>query len=135
MAFTLASEASSGYFRYRCKNFYTHNCDNWVWVNNTACAECVAAGRDEEQLEFELEHESTGDYCYGGGGSGAVSLASVLPPDGADVGRQCPMTARLRVPSELSMLRAYNHGHDNDYEYDALIFSATNAAAADDCEA
>jgi len=43
MASALGLEASSGYFRYRCRNFYTHNCDNWVWVRNTACAECVVS--------------------------------------------------------------------------------------------
>ncbi|KAF3936269.1 hypothetical protein ABW19_dt0206601 [Dactylella cylindrospora] len=41
---------ASGYYKYRCKNFYSHNCGNWVWVNNTACPECVAAGRDSLSL-------------------------------------------------------------------------------------
>jgi hypothetical protein len=33
----------SGYYKFRCKNFYTHNCGNWVWMNNSACAECVVS--------------------------------------------------------------------------------------------
>ncbi|KAF8539365.1 hypothetical protein BDD12DRAFT_737315 [Trichophaea hybrida] len=35
-----SSGESGGYYRFRCKNFFTHNCGNWVWVNNSACAEC-----------------------------------------------------------------------------------------------
>ncbi|TFA99436.1 hypothetical protein CCMA1212_008788 [Trichoderma ghanense] len=42
---------SGGFYKYRCKNFYSHNCPNWVWVNNSPCATCIAEGRDaEEQL-------------------------------------------------------------------------------------
>ncbi|KAK6521818.1 hypothetical protein TWF506_002022 [Arthrobotrys conoides] len=47
---------ASGYYKYRCKNFYSHNCGNWVWVNNTACAECVAAGRDSLSLNSNRHH-------------------------------------------------------------------------------
>ncbi|UKZ51462.1 hypothetical protein TrVGV298_005222 [Trichoderma virens] len=43
--------SSGGFYKYRCKNFYSHNCPNWVWVNNSPCATCIAEGRDaEEQL-------------------------------------------------------------------------------------
>ncbi|KAA8893432.1 hypothetical protein FN846DRAFT_787976 [Sphaerosporella brunnea] len=41
MALNFSSSDSAGYYRYRCRNFYTHNCGNWVWMNNSACAECV----------------------------------------------------------------------------------------------
>ncbi|KAH8677597.1 hypothetical protein BX600DRAFT_132121 [Xylariales sp. PMI_506] len=37
-----------GYFRYRCKYFYTHNCPNWVYVNNSPCSSCCAEGRDAD---------------------------------------------------------------------------------------
>ncbi|KAK3397154.1 hypothetical protein B0T20DRAFT_415393 [Sordaria brevicollis] len=37
-----------GYYKYRCKHFYTYNCMNWVWVNYAACATCLAMGRGEE---------------------------------------------------------------------------------------
>lgn len=37
---------SGGFYKYRCKYFYTHNCPNWVWVNNASCASCLAEGRD-----------------------------------------------------------------------------------------
>lgn len=30
-----------GYYKYRCKHFYTYNCMNWVWVNYAACATCL----------------------------------------------------------------------------------------------
>ncbi|VUC22810.1 unnamed protein product [Clonostachys rosea] len=39
---------SGGFYKYRCKYFYSHNCTNWVWVNNAPCASCLAEGRDEE---------------------------------------------------------------------------------------
>ncbi|KAI0971035.1 hypothetical protein F4678DRAFT_461581 [Xylaria arbuscula] len=37
---------SGGFYKYRCGYFYTHECPNWVYVNNTGCAECSAMGRD-----------------------------------------------------------------------------------------
>ncbi|RSL46520.1 hypothetical protein CEP51_015916 [Fusarium floridanum] len=44
---------TDGFYKYRCKHFYTHNCPSWVWVNNTPCASCLlintqAHGRDDE---------------------------------------------------------------------------------------
>lgn len=39
---------SGGYYKYRCKYFFTHNCANWVWVHNAPCAHCLADGRDSE---------------------------------------------------------------------------------------
>lgn len=32
---------SGGFYKYRCKYFYTYNCPNWVWVSNSPCAPCV----------------------------------------------------------------------------------------------
>ncbi|RFU78826.1 hypothetical protein TARUN_3393 [Trichoderma arundinaceum] len=40
---------SGGFYKYRCKNFYSHNCPNWVWVNNSPCATCIAEGKDAEE--------------------------------------------------------------------------------------
>ncbi|KAL7934863.1 hypothetical protein V8C35DRAFT_279340 [Trichoderma chlorosporum] len=40
--------SSGGFYKYRCKNFYSHNCPNWVWVNNSPCATCIAEGKDVE---------------------------------------------------------------------------------------
>ncbi|KAI3323971.1 hypothetical protein HD806DRAFT_496105 [Xylariaceae sp. AK1471] len=40
--------SSGGFYKYRCKYFYTHNCPNWVYVNGTACASCSSHGRDTE---------------------------------------------------------------------------------------
>ncbi|CAI6097037.1 hypothetical protein V2G26_016005 [Clonostachys chloroleuca] len=42
---------SGGFYKYRCKYFYSHNCTNWVWVNNAPCASCLAEGRDEEHKQ------------------------------------------------------------------------------------
>ncbi|KAI1498620.1 hypothetical protein F5X99DRAFT_392879 [Biscogniauxia marginata] len=44
---------SGGFFRYRCKYFYTHNCPNWVYVNNTPCQSCAAEGREIESTVSE----------------------------------------------------------------------------------
>ncbi|KAL7798211.1 hypothetical protein V8C37DRAFT_369106 [Trichoderma ceciliae] len=43
---------SGGFYKYRCKNFYSHNCPNWVWVNNSPCATCIAEGKDAEERAF-----------------------------------------------------------------------------------
>lgn len=34
---------AGGFYKYRCKYFYTHNCPNWVWVNNAPCASCLVS--------------------------------------------------------------------------------------------
>jgi len=39
---------SGGYYKYRCKYFFTHNCPHWVWVHNAPCAHCLADGRDSD---------------------------------------------------------------------------------------
>lgn len=36
---------SGGFYKYRCKYFYTHNCNNWVYVNNAPCANCLVSAR------------------------------------------------------------------------------------------
>ncbi|KAI2471539.1 hypothetical protein F4781DRAFT_429228 [Annulohypoxylon bovei var. microspora] len=45
---------SGGYYKYRCKYFYTHNCPNWVYVNNSPCANCCAEGRDVDGGASEM---------------------------------------------------------------------------------
>ncbi|KAI0882293.1 uncharacterized protein GGS22DRAFT_191462 [Annulohypoxylon maeteangense] len=32
--------SSGGYYKFRCKYFLTHNCNNWVYVNGSPCANC-----------------------------------------------------------------------------------------------
>jgi len=34
---------SGGYYKYRCRYFYTHNCQNWVYVNNGTCQSCAVS--------------------------------------------------------------------------------------------
>ncbi|CCC07349.1 hypothetical protein SMACR_02356 [Sordaria macrospora] len=41
-------QPGGGFYKYRCKHFYTYECMNWVWVNHAACATCLAMGRGEE---------------------------------------------------------------------------------------
>ncbi|KAG0641449.1 hypothetical protein HOY80DRAFT_1135259 [Tuber brumale] len=45
--------SGSGFYKFRCKYWLTYNCRQWVWVNNSACAECVAAGRDSGEAVDE----------------------------------------------------------------------------------
>ncbi|KAI2622601.1 hypothetical protein GGS21DRAFT_494391 [Xylaria nigripes] len=45
---------SGGYYRYRCKYFYTHDCPNWVYVNHTACATCSSQGRELEPISAQI---------------------------------------------------------------------------------
>ncbi|KAL2149530.1 hypothetical protein VTH82DRAFT_8181 [Thermothelomyces myriococcoides] len=42
---------SGGFYKYRCKYFYTYNCPNWVYCNGHACAMCLAEGRDSMETE------------------------------------------------------------------------------------
>ncbi|KAK6362283.1 hypothetical protein TWF730_005979 [Orbilia blumenaviensis] len=71
---------ASGYYKYRCKNFYSHNCGNWVWVNNTACAECVAAGRDSLSLSSHKHGLTETDLASSLEGDNSCSASPKLPP-------------------------------------------------------
>ncbi|KAK0646327.1 hypothetical protein B0T16DRAFT_413188 [Cercophora newfieldiana] len=49
------SLASGGFYKYRCKYFYSRNCTNWVYVNGAPCAMCVADGRElNRQQEYPM---------------------------------------------------------------------------------
>lgn len=39
----MSGSGSGGFYKYRCKYFYTHNCSNWVYVSNAACATCLVS--------------------------------------------------------------------------------------------
>jgi len=43
---------SGGYYKYRCKYWLTYDCPNWVWVNNSPCAHCLAEGRESDEIAF-----------------------------------------------------------------------------------
>lgn len=34
---------SGGFYKYRCKYFYTYNCPNWVYANGHACPMCLVS--------------------------------------------------------------------------------------------
>lgn len=34
---------SGGFYKYRCKYFYTYNCSNWVYVSQAPCANCLVS--------------------------------------------------------------------------------------------
>lgn len=42
-AITMSGSGSGGFYKYRCKYFYTHNCSNWVYVSNAPCATCLVS--------------------------------------------------------------------------------------------
>ncbi|KAL1842592.1 hypothetical protein VTJ49DRAFT_4772 [Mycothermus thermophilus] len=50
--------SSGGFYKYRCKNFYTHNCPNWVYCNGHACSMCLAEGRDAAESEAPVHAPS-----------------------------------------------------------------------------
>ena len=43
-----------GFYKYRCKYFYSHNCKNWVWVHDTPCSTCLVS-------HTRFTHRSTTD--------------------------------------------------------------------------
>ncbi|KAI1817619.1 hypothetical protein GGS20DRAFT_582339 [Poronia punctata] len=49
------SGGGGGFYRFRCKYFYTHDCPNWVYVNHTACAHCTASGRESDQAPSQAD--------------------------------------------------------------------------------
>lgn len=49
---------SGGFYKYRCKYFYTYNCPNWVYCNGHACAMCLAEGRDAAESEPSVPSHS-----------------------------------------------------------------------------
>ncbi|KAJ8133251.1 hypothetical protein O1611_g376 [Lasiodiplodia mahajangana] len=53
-----------GFYKFRCKYFFTHECPNWIYVNGTACAQCVSRGRDAdpETHQFAQSPLPPGDY-------------------------------------------------------------------------
>ncbi|KAI5926046.1 hypothetical protein F4810DRAFT_621012 [Camillea tinctor] len=54
---------SGGFFKYRCKYFYTHNCPNWVYVNNTPCPSCCAEGREIESTAAGTQTWTPSEIC------------------------------------------------------------------------
>ncbi|OAR05846.1 hypothetical protein LLEC1_07537 [Akanthomyces lecanii] len=38
------SSPGGGFYKYRCKYFLSHDCKNWVWVNDTPCSTCLVSG-------------------------------------------------------------------------------------------
>ncbi|KAI8949900.1 hypothetical protein F4801DRAFT_382854 [Xylaria longipes] len=73
----MSGGGGGGFYKFRCKYFYTHECPNWVYVNNTACASCSAQGRDLEpaasqtsnmeyprQIEIGVPHGHEGAITY-----------------------------------------------------------------------
>ncbi|KAK4242154.1 hypothetical protein C8A03DRAFT_29578 [Achaetomium macrosporum] len=51
---------SGGFYKYRCKYFYTYNCPNWVYCNGHACAMCLAEGREAVDKEPAMPPHSQG---------------------------------------------------------------------------
>ncbi|CAN8103606.1 unnamed protein product [Discula destructiva] len=49
-----SGSGSGGFYKYRCKYFYTYNCSNWVYVSNAPCASCLAEGRDSSDAPAHI---------------------------------------------------------------------------------
>ncbi|CAI4218150.1 unnamed protein product [Parascedosporium putredinis] len=54
---TNLSSGGGGFYKYRCKYFYSKSCQNWVYVNGEACMQCLADGCDAQ------EHHVIADDC------------------------------------------------------------------------
>ncbi|KAL2265595.1 hypothetical protein VTJ83DRAFT_6695 [Remersonia thermophila] len=66
-----------GFYKYRCKNFYTHNCPNWVYCNGHACSMCLAEGRDAAEPEAPAHAPPRHPR---GGGASASAYAEICVP-------------------------------------------------------
>ncbi|KAI1173011.1 hypothetical protein F4777DRAFT_480802 [Nemania sp. FL0916] len=60
-----------GFYKFRCKNFLSHDCPNWVYVNGSACAKCCALGRDADPAA------SQNSMMMGGGYSRQICIPQV----------------------------------------------------------
>ncbi|KAF3766555.1 hypothetical protein M406DRAFT_351544 [Cryphonectria parasitica EP155] len=82
----MSGSGSGGFYKYRCKYFYTHNCSNWVYVHNSACANCLAEGRDTIQIpphtQAQMDSQPRDIYVpYFEGGVLKYSLMEVVITD------------------------------------------------------
>ncbi|AEO71598.1 7e952ef6-2c31-4e97-8e91-ab519b523fa0 [Thermothielavioides terrestris] len=55
---------TGGFYKYRCKYFYTHNCPNWVYCNGHACAMCLAEGREAADTEPAASAHAQGPSAW-----------------------------------------------------------------------
>ncbi|KAH6656698.1 hypothetical protein BKA67DRAFT_642804 [Truncatella angustata] len=67
----MSSSGGGGFYKYRCKYFYTHNCPNWVYVNNSPCPTCCAEGRDSEAVPSAVRNFSR-DVCVPQAANGTI---------------------------------------------------------------
>ncbi|KAI0469354.1 hypothetical protein F4859DRAFT_142763 [Xylaria cf. heliscus] len=104
--------SGGGFYKFRCKYFFTHECPNWVYVNNTACAECSAQGRDLEPAasqppnmgyprQISVPHVEEGALIY-------TLVVEILPNDATNnwgaVGYVTDNQAQTQVPTTTSAL-------------------------------
>jgi hypothetical protein len=55
---------SGGFYKYRCKYFYTHNCTNWVYVNNSPCANCLVSSHLNNPNSFRRRGSSWSNIAF-----------------------------------------------------------------------
>ncbi|PSR80031.1 hypothetical protein BD289DRAFT_441544 [Coniella lustricola] len=82
----MSASGSGGFNKYRCKYFFTYNCQNWVYVSSSACANCLADGRDAVALPAHQEanlNATPKDICvpYFANGVLKYSLMEVVVTD------------------------------------------------------
>lgn len=41
-----------GFYKYRCKYFLTHNCQNWLYVIDRPCANCLVSPYPKDSLTY-----------------------------------------------------------------------------------
>ncbi|KAL2106749.1 hypothetical protein VUR80DRAFT_6249 [Thermomyces stellatus] len=82
---------SGGFYKYRCKYFYTKSCQNWVYVNGEACVSCLAEGCDAEGAGLERPYSPNvcvpfvqdGIFRYTMVGKSGFGLHPFSRPEGA----------------------------------------------------
>lgn len=41
---------SGGYSRYRCINFAAYECEHWIWVQGSACLNCIVSAPKQSSM-------------------------------------------------------------------------------------
>ncbi|XXH01473.1 hypothetical protein Hte_007833 [Hypoxylon texense] len=71
-----------GFYKYRCKYFYTHNCPNWVYENYSSCASCyVPTGTVVEVGNAKIHSQDGGEINIVGHNIGATRNSSNHSPE------------------------------------------------------
>ena len=115
---------SSGFYKYRCKYFLTHNCPNWVYCHGHPCALCLV---NSQHLSHNLHLAAVSNHSPQAEGRDAdesrpamsshsqfsTAWRQQMPPTSTDICVPQAIQGTLRytvmeiIPAEDSASRAY----------------------------